>query len=199
MKNLIIALLVATNIGCSSTEPVRDNCSVYNFVPPSWVSNMVFEHGYGASPEEAEENAKSALAKRVVTDVVYRLDARDGEIVRHNMTVTSNVRFQNITVETLPNPTYGGCWVSWVGVTPSEADILMARQWATDAMESLDWVKVSRSSDIWEVRKFMETYPGGQHYHMAEQKLEEMLRKENKEIIGVSVWLATMAALAIGK
>jgi len=195
-KHLISAICLVTITACS-TVPTVDNCAFYSTDPPSWALNKVYEHGYGLTEVESEDSAKTALAKRIVTDVAYRLDAKDGEVVRQNMSITSDVRFSNIMVRTEKNPLADGCWVTWVAVSPKEADLLLARRWARDAFESLDWLKVKRSENTEDVIEFIQKYPGGVHLREAEEKLAEMKRKENREVVKVSIWFAILAAMSL--
>ena len=198
MKTQNLLPVIALISACSSVpHNVDDKCAFYDTATPSWVGDLVYEHGYGATGSDAEDSAKSALAKRIVTDISYRLDTRDGEMVRKNMTITSDVRFSNITIHTYENKGAPGCWVSWAAVSPSEADMLLARRWARDAYESLDWLKVKRSDNTEDVVSFMNQYPGGIQYRDAEVRLDELRRKENKEIIRVSIWFGILAAMSL--
>ena len=192
---LLSALLVIS--ACSSKPDVFDRCAFYDTTTPDWIVNQVYEHGYGMSKADSEDSAKTALAKRIVTDVSYRLDARDGEIVRKNMSITSDVRFTNLTLQTVENKASPGCWITWASVSPKEADLILARRWARDAYESLDWIKVKRSDNTEDVVAFLSKYPGGIHQRDAEEKLAEMKRRENKELVRVSLWFGILAAMSV--
>lgn len=47
----------------------------------------------------------------------------------------TDVRFTNLTLQTVENKASPGCWITWASVSPKEADLILARRWTRDAYE----------------------------------------------------------------